>query len=200
MMQSYVVCNPPLSPLCCSSSRGCFHIQRIVVCAQVQSLLILCWCRDVWLEINVNFDLSSGPKCWLTHCSMYAFTNCVIPWSCKFKANVNVCSLGDNKCLSLRQWNAHVGILPMWSWSCKTPSIGLMFESPCQTIVYGHVSGNGRGHTMWPPPSGNRKLPSCWQGASRREVRQLVLALHQAGGQACSTLIVGILTSWLERL
>lgn len=121
-----------------------------------------------------------------------------IVWSCKFKANVNVCSLGDNKCLSLRQWNAHVGILPMWSWSCKTPSIGLMFESPCQTIVYGHVSGNGRGHTMWPPPSGNRKLPSCWQGASRREVRQLVLALHQAGGQACSTLIVGILTSWIE--
>lgn len=90
MMQSYVVCNPLLSPLCCSSSRGCFHIQRIVVCAQVQSLLILCWCRDVWLESNVNFDLSSGPKCWLTHCSMYAFTNCVIPWSCKFKANVKL--------------------------------------------------------------------------------------------------------------
>lgn len=92
----------------------------------------------------------------------------------------------------------HASSRPMWSWSCKTPSIGLMFESPCQTIVCGHVSGNGRGHTMWPPPSGNRKLPSCWQEASRREVRQLVLALHQAGGQACSTLIVGVLTSWLE--
>lgn len=61
----------------------------------------------------------------------------------------HVCSLGDNNCISLRQWNAHVGILPIWSWSCKTPSIGLMFESPCQTIVYGHVSGSGRGHSFW---------------------------------------------------
>lgn len=200
MMQSYVVCNPLLSSSLLQLQQRMFsHTEDSCVCTGAVTahfvLVQRCMARNqrkFWSQLRTKVLVNS-----LLYVCMYKLCDPVIM---QVQGQCHVCSLGDNKCLSLRQWNAHVGILPMWSWSCKTPSIGLMFESPCQTIVYGHVSGNGRGHTMWPPPSGNRKLPSCWQGASRREVRQLVLALHQAGGQACSTLIVGILTSWLESL
>lgn len=151
MMQSYVVCNPLLSPLCCSSSRGCFHIQRIVVCAQVQSLLILCWCRDVWLESNVNFDLSSGPKCWLTHCSMYAFTNCVIPWSCKFKANVKLV-LQDTQHRSnvwISMQKNHCVWTCFWKWKGTHNVTTSFWQQKTSFLLTGGLHGGRSGSLFW---------------------------------------------------
>ncbi len=170
-----------------------FQIQSIFVVRTGAVMLILCWCRDAssnsWNQENVFERLSLGQdkettlQPHLTPCLLY-MCNCklcdqVIMW---FKACV---MSADSVIKNVSAWdkrNTHDANLPVWSWSCKEPSISLRLNFHAKALCVDDmllVCDNSRGHTMWPPPSDNRKLPSCWQGAL--EGGRLVLALHQAG-------------------
>lgn len=162
-------------------------------CSHAHFLLVQRCITNSWNQINNLNESLSRPKCRINSfphtpaisslvTALYVQLQICDPVIMQFKANqVMTSPLSYNKCLSLRlNWIPMLETCQFDVVLASSPalvqSLNLHAKALCVDML--PASGNRRGHTMW-PPSDNRKLPSCWQGASWREVGLFWLCIKQ---------------------